>query len=588
MQRKKIRDWDIVTRNYWLKPVDKELPKEVDEEAYKMNRFWNQLVEIGEGHRQAYQEVLAENEKVAELKGQYESMNEQVKAAYESLKRARAKYRTKTGPLLQQFIYEYQSLYKKREEVLQRFKEAKTEAKAIKKEKLDELFTKFREEVDKAWKTAYSEDIYWANANAVRDDYLKAWQRGLRTGGFPKFHKFKGEARFCYQFIRGRKTADLFTGKSKLFSIEPIDQSVYTDNAFTQRHRKKKTRTLVTVLIGGVPVKFHVNLHRDIPEGYVKQAVITKRKTGTHTEWGLSLTIEVEPKELPVAKRTDGIAAIDLGFRIIDGNMRIGVLATDNREAAQIASRIPYAKFFELPYNGLCGIELWMPPKILNAKAYAKKRQSDRDKLFENTKRKVFDMLPSDLPAELKANWDKARQPRLIKIMRYLKENGHFLSSEIERWHLKDRRLYNEVSGLNARAIKHRKWFYYNLANILCKAFGTIIIEKHDWAKMARTEKTDGTASVLPDAAREYRMIAGLGELTQIVKYVAYKKQTVINEEDPVHKTMECHLCNEICRPSDRSRLIWQCEHCGSRWDQDYNAAVNLYRINEKKLLQSV
>jgi hypothetical protein len=28
MARKKIRDWDIVTRNYWLKPI--ELPKEVN------------------------------------------------------------------------------------------------------------------------------------------------------------------------------------------------------------------------------------------------------------------------------------------------------------------------------------------------------------------------------------------------------------------------------------------------------------------------------------------------------------------------------------------------------------------------------
>jgi transposase len=588
MTRKKIRDWDIITRNYWLKPIGNELPKEVNEEAFKMNRFWNELVAIGEKNRQAYQDVLAENKDVASLKEQYEKIDEQAKTAYDSLKKARIKYRTKTGPLLQQFIDEYQSLQNKRTEILQDLKKVKAEVKIQKKEKLDALFTAFRLEIDKAWKKAYSEDIYWANANAIKDDYLKAWQRGLKTGGFPKFHRFTGDARFCHQFIGGRKTIDLFIGRSKLFSIDPIDQSIYSDAALTQRQRKKKTRTFVTALIGGVPIKFHTNLHRDIPEGYAKQAIITKKKVGTHTEWGLSLTIEVKPKESAPVGNNSRHAAIDLGFRIIDDNMRIGVLITNDSTAKQIANSIPYTKFFNIPYAELYGIELWMPPKVLNDKAYAKKRQSVRDRLFEEMKRKSFNMLPSDLPAELKANWDKARQPRLIKIMKYLKENRHFLSSEIEKWYLKDRRLYNEISGLTARAIKHRKWFYYNLANILCKAFGVIVVEKHDWAKMAKVENTDGTTNKLPDAAREYRTIAGLGEMAQVLKYVAGKKQCIVSEDDPKYKTMECHLCHGICKPDDRSKLVWQCEHCSNKWDQDYNAGINLFRDSEKKVLQSI
>lgn len=588
MIRKKIRDWDIITRNYWLKPVDKELPKEVNEEAYKMNRFWNQLVEIGERQRQTYQEVLAENEKVADLKRQYENIDEQTKTAYDNLKKARIKHRTKTGPLLQQFTNEYQLLQSKKKEILQHLKKEKAIVKILKKETLDALFTAFRSEIDKAWKKAYSEDIYWANANAIKDNYLKTWQKGLKTNGFPKFHKFTGDACFYHQFIGGRKTMDLFTGRSKLFSIDPIDQSVYSDATLTQRQRKKKTRTFITALIGGVIVKFHTNLHRDIPEGYVKQAIITKRKVGTHAEWGLSLTVEVKPKESAPVGIGNGHAAIDLGFRIIDDNMRIGVLITDDYKVEQIADRIPYAKFFKLPYAELYGIELWMPPKILNAKVYAKERQSVRDKLFEEMKRKSFDMLPSDLPTELKTNWNKARQPRLIKIMKYLKENKHFLFPKIEKWYLKDRRLYNEISGLTARTIKHRKWFYYNLANILYEAFGIIVIEKHNWVKMAKVENTDGTTNKLPDAAREYRMIAGLGEMTQILKHVAGKKQVVISEDDPKYKTMKCHLCHEICNPNDHSKLVWQCEHCSNKWDQDYNAGINLFRASEEKLLQNV
>lgn len=309
----------------------------------------------------------------------------------------------------------------------------------------------------------------------------------------------------------------------------------------------------MTFQIGGMPMQFHINIHREIPKGYLKQAVLTRRKVGTNIEWSVSFTLE-EETPVPVAALSDGVAALDLGWRIIDDRMRIGVLvAADRRE------------------------EIWLPDKVLASKRHAKELQSKRDTLFNETKKKVLEMLPSDLPAELKTNWDKARQPRLIKIMRHLKDSGHFLAEELTKWHAVDRKGFNEISGLTARALRHRKWYFYNKANDIFDTFGIAVVENLNLAEMARKEKEDGTANELIQAARGYRTIAAIGEFLKILKDVAIKRNGRVEERQAAHTTDKCHVCGKICQPPDRSKLYWICEHCGSEWDQDVNAAINIY-----------
>ena len=553
MARQRLRDLPIVCRSYWVKPADKQLPKEVMDEAFRMNQLWNGFVAIGEEFREKYQHVLAKDPAVAAVKTEYEEADAAVTAAYEEFKKAKIRFRTKKGSNTKPFQDSYNELKARRKEISKRLKEAKACTKESKREELGAVGKAFLGKIDEEWKKAYRGSLYWANANAVKDSYLKAWKNGLKTGHFPKFHRFTGEARFCHQFIGGISTDKLFSRRSEIFSLAPYDTSCYHNPDLKPRQKKKFCRTFMTFQIGGIPVKFHINIHREIPKGYLKQAVLIRKKVGTNIEWSVSFTLEEEEPQM-VSSQPAAIAAIDLGFRIIDDRMRIGVLVADDRRE-----------------------EIWLPDKVIAAKRHAKELQSERDTLFEKAKAKTFEMLPSGLSPELKANWDKARQPRLIKIMRHLKDTGHFLADELGKWHVRDRRLFDEISGLNARALRHRKWAYYNIANRLFDTYGTLIVENLNLGDMAKKERADGSANELVKAAREYRTIASLGEFLSILRDVAKKKGTTIEEAEAAYSTMKCSICGGLCHPSDRAKLLWKCEHCGSEWDQDFNAATNLY-----------
>ncbi len=575
MPRKRLRDWPVVCRSYWVKPVNKELPKEVMDEAFNMNKLWNSFVAIGEESREVYEKALAGYSDVDALKARVEEAQTEVAKALSALKQARKDHRTKKGPSIDQYVEDYAKARDNKNKIYSLLKEAKAKAKEFKKEELSDASKAFFARIDEEWKKAYREYLYWANANAMKDSYINAWKRGLKTRNFPKFHRFTGEARFCHQFIGGRPTEQVFDHSTKIFSIKSYDTSVYDNQGLKQTQMKKLCRTIMTFQIGGIPVDFHINIHRPIPKGYLKSAVLTRRKVGTNIDWNVSFTIEAE-SAIKLFNNNSAVAAIDYGYRMLDGRMRIGVLVSSDKNK-DIASLVG-SKWKGVDGSGdVFFLDLWLPDKILKSHVHAKDVQSKRDKLFEDMKRKALTMLPSELPQELKGNWVKARQPRLIKIMSYCKDAGHFLADELAKWHKKDKMMYNETTGLTARALKQRKWFYYNLANCLCNAYGTVIVEKLKLDDMARKEGSNGKANKLPDAARENRTIAALSEAIQTLKHVAGKKGVSVKEDEPAGSTMMHYSCGTVNEPKDKAKLLWKCPTCGIMYDQDVNASVNLF-----------
>lgn len=549
MQENKI----IICRNYWIKPVDRNLPAEVMNEAFQMNRLWNRFVELGLKNREEYNKVLTENDSVSGIKAEFDKASEELSAAHAALKKARTKYRSKTHHELSPYMLEYRRLKQAKQEAAIKLKQAKNEYKVTVKDKLKAISQDFNKKVFGIKKDAYDNYMHSGNAYSVMTAFQNAWQRGFKTGGFPKFHRFDGQASFNYWFGGGRKVERLFKENGNLFYITPYDTSAYYDETLSKRKIRKKTRTILTAKIGGVKVPFYINIHREMPQGLVKTAIITRKKQGTHIEWGVSFAIEVDKKHVSPAC-VQKTAAIDLGYRIKDGKMRIGVLISDDRRE-----------------------EIWMPDKIMNSVKYAQELQSVRDMLSEGIKKRVCEMLPADAPVELKSNWDKARQPRLIKIMNYMRETEHFFYPEMLKWFQKDKKLYNESRGVNARALRHRKNFFYNEAHRLCSSYNPIIIENLDLANMQR-KNDDAEKDGIPDAAKQYRQLAALGEFIALLKYIASKTGTEIKTEEAAYTSLTCSACGHIMTPEDRSKLNRTCEVCGAVSDQDVNAAINLYR----------
>jgi hypothetical protein len=93
-----------VCRQYWVKPAHKELPKEAMDEAFQMNRLWNQLVEISEANREAYKAIMESDPEFEILVKKHDALKARADEAHQDLKKARIRYRTKTGEPLKPYI----------------------------------------------------------------------------------------------------------------------------------------------------------------------------------------------------------------------------------------------------------------------------------------------------------------------------------------------------------------------------------------------------------------------------------------------------------------------------------------------------
>lgn len=533
-------------------------------EALNMNLLWNSFVSIGESLRGKYRQLLFNDPEVASLQVEYDSADAAVQAAYKEFKKAKSRSRSQEGEV-NLFQDELDRLKKERQEIALSLKEVKSRVKESRRDELKTTANSFFEKIDEEWKKAYRGSVYWGNANAVKDSYCKAWQKGFKTGNFPKFHRFTGEARFCYQFMGGLPTEKLIGWKSKFISIAPYDTSCDCDKppGLTQRKTHEPGRTTMLFRIGGVPLQFHINLHRELPAGYLKQAVVARTKVGMNIKWRVFFAIEREGPR-PVKKCGTALAAIDLGFRMIDDHMRLGVLvAADRRE------------------------EIWMPDTVLLKRRHSKKLQSFRDSLCNKIKERIFDLLPPDVPTDLTSNWEKARQPRLVKILEHLKGTGHPLVADIQIWYKQDRRLYNEIYGGNARARRQRTAAFYSIAYGLFDKFSTIVLNTLDLVEMSKREKRGGSPDELVGPAREYRTIAALGEFIRILTDVSVKREGKVIKSELVSPSIRCHVCGKICAPRNRLKRVFDCEHCGTEWDKDVHAAMNLYVEYEGKEVQS-
>jgi hypothetical protein len=312
--------------------------------------------------------------------------------------------------------------------------------------------------------------------------------------------------------------------------------------------------------MGKVQVEFHTQIHRPIPEGFLKRAVITRHKKGFNIEWRLSLVIEIDEANDTTKKERrmigQGMVAIDVGYRMIDGKLRIAVLYGDYGQE-----------------------EIYLPDKLLRSMEYVKELQQTRDSMFETIKKQLYEVLPADLPQDLKTNWEKARQGRIIQIMDYLKEIEHFFGENLERWRRKDIRLMNEMAGLRHRVQRYRKWFYTNTAYDLCNRYSLIGIERLDLKGMARKENLSGEPNPLIGKARENGRLASVGELLKTIKDVTSKRGCELNQMETPYSTIKCHICGAIVVTKQPKELKWKCDNCGNVWDQDTNAAINLYEV---------
>jgi hypothetical protein len=404
---------------------------------------------------------------------------------------------------------------------------------------------------------------------------------GMRTGPPPEFARFRGGGHLCVQLQGGVPCEEFSAGRGTAARVEVVGGNP---------KRPWADARLRVGTAGGGPVWLAVRfrLHRPLPAGgRVKWAHLVRRREGVRDLWRLVFAVEAAPGLFAKPDRAEsGRVGIDVGWRRMpDGGLRVCYWAGSDGGRA----------------------DLCLPPDHVACWRKSEAIGSYRRKLFNNAHARLLawtseDPLPAEWttrsggnphpPAAGLALWkSEERLRRLAEFWRDHRFPGDEAvfgtptrptpppaavkaaaeAGTLWDWRLYDRHLAEYQAGLRRRCRNRRDDLFRNFAADLRVWYHTAVVEKVNWRDdVLRKPQAEFDADL--DAARAYHRMAAPGRLLEILK----ESMAGWEECDPAFTTKDCHACGGRCDFDAAAELRHACEHCGSEWDQDENAARNI------------
>jgi hypothetical protein len=394
----------------------------------------------------------------------------------------------------------------------------------------------------------------WANGPEI----LERFRTALRGRKIPKIRRTLDRISILHRFMSGGIAIErlIDNTRSKRLTLQSsreweLPRPVHSPNRVHWRARfKVADSTLDCALV----------LHRAFPPGaFLKRAALVGKRGGSRWFWYLAFTIEEPPPASePLAKDTRPAAALDLGWRLFrDGSkgeyLRVGMLVDGHGRAVEV--RLP----------------VWLRPKrpkerrglptVFELQGRAARLLNEGAEVVKNEGAAIGASWSVESPAAI-------GRRGLIEILSSLPSES---SAALKLKQILDEygRIYQGVATLRFRLVQRRRWYYSNLARWLCQQYSVIGIEDIRLSDLQRAAK-DKIA--IRNAAR-YRNYAAVGELRTSLVRTAAKLSCRVLKVAAENSTIVCHLCGAKSKPS--SSLFITCPE-GHRWDQDWNAAMNL------------
>ncbi len=398
----------------------------------------------------------------------------------------------------------------------------------------------------------------------------------------PAYRRVRGKERVSRQLedlgqgaigvqVQGGMTAEaLYAGTSTQLQIVDAPLS-YRRGRRTPRGLRKCATKMLRIRVGSgegrVPVfaEFPLIHHRPLPEGAViKGATVRLQVVGMQERWSVSITYEAECVPMPPRS---GVVALDLGWRKRpDGGLRVAYWVDDAGEHGEIV----------------------MPASVRGRLRKCDDLRSIQDVLFNRVIRGLTRWLPKALfvPKWLTARTERLDRwrshARLRRVVTHWRDNrfpGDWrVFPVLERWLHRSRHLSQWEENARDNALRQRHDAYCVVAARLARRYGVVVLEEFDLSAQKRLRPPAGEPDA-PLAQRVQLHHAAPGEFRQIVTQAAQREGAQVLKLDGAGTTSHCHACGGACDWDQNRDIHHTCEHCGTLWDQDYNAAMNLLRI---------
>lgn len=454
---------------------------------------------------------------------------------------------------------------------------------------------------------AVANGLYWATSLIVAP-------RVKKTGPPPKFKGWCGEGLIAVQFQRkpdkssprvavlatdGQPRVHPRSGKPTMryesgSSLRTSDSEKSNTLCWIEREPARPKFATVHFRVGsdndGAPewASLPIVLHRPLPpNAEIKWAYLSRRKTGTHYKWEVHFDIAMSADAWTVhdgirdaarnrTRATSGTVAVALGWRMIDGDIRVAVWKGSDGEDGAVT----------------------IPRQRVASWAQCDELRSIRDTQFDADRAFLVEWLRSQtLPPEwmertetLHAWRSAARLAALViwwRLHRLPGDEAAFARMEgdivpaprvngvrVGHDHYsggrkQNKHLYDWSENRRAKCRAWRKDFYRAVAIELSTRYRNVVIADIDWHAIAENPAPEDATGA--DVNKTYRGMAACAslrdELTDLLVECRVPAPGI---------TVTCHRCGGACPPPGAGRWV-RCERCGGeRMDRAENAASNL------------
>ena len=389
------------------------------------------------------------------------------------------------------------------------------------------------------------------------------------TPNDPRFCRWQGEGAVSVQIQGGASLQDSVSGDHPQLRLTLPDERAWLKmpgNGYCARKRLARLGQLALCL--GTDAEgarlyglWRLDMHRPLPDGaQIKRATVHRRASGPHGHWSLELTIEC-PEARRVLPERGGSVAIDIGWRQVDGQLRVAGWMDD---------------------TGASG-ELRLSEPVLRALREPEEIRSRRDSGFDMEILRLtrwlgaFEKLPDWLRQETLSvrQW---KSPGRLASLRHKWADQRFAGDEIafaslEAWATADRHYWEQESRRRDASLRRRRDLYRVFARQMCDQYETIVLEQFDLRVFAKRAEPLTVAE--NEVARSNRHLAALSELRQAIMDCASRSGRAVAQMPAHDTTRACPVCGLVEDRGAAASIRLACE-CGAAWDQDVTGAPTI------------
>lgn len=313
--------------------------------------------------------------------------------------------------------------------------------------------------------------VYWGTY-LLAERAVDATRRHPRL---PRFRRWSGEGAVAVQLQKGLSAQGALAGTDRRLQIDLTASPV--------PGRRGKLRPRVRLRVGSerrrpVWAEWPLIYHRELPpEARIKWAKVVGRLIAGKEEWSLHLTLALPPAWVsePCGQ---GVVAVDLGWRKVDGTLHAGSYAANDGRAGEII----------------------VGAAVSGELRKASELRSLRDNGLNEMRKRLLPALDSlvldDEHREQTANIARWRSPaRHAALCAWWREHRLADDDEVyellEEWRKRDKHLWLWETHARRGALARRRDAYGCLAADLARRYQTLVIERLNLGRLASTPRPD-------------------------------------------------------------------------------------------------